>query len=104
LSRPDEPQFAEPWQAQAMAMASLLQQAGCFTAVEWAEALGAQIKRAQASGDPDDGSTYYHHVLGALETLMVEKSISTRELLAARKEAWAAAYGRTPHGRPVTLD
>jgi len=104
LSRPDEPQFAEPWQAQALAMASLLQQAGCFTAAEWAEALGAQIKRAQAAGDPDDGSTYYHHVLGALENLMIAKSISTRELLAARKEAWAAAYGRTPHGRPVTLD
>ncbi len=87
-----------------MAMADLLQQAGCFTAAEWAEALGAQIKRAQACGDPDDGSTYYHHVLGALENLVIEKSISTRALLAARKDAWATACGRTPHGRPVTLD
>jgi nitrile hydratase accessory protein len=104
LSRPDDPPFAEPWQAQTLAMADLLQQAGFFTAAEWATALGAQIRRAQACGDPDDGSTYYHHVLGALEALTIEKSISTQEILTARKDAWAAAYGRTPHGRPVTLD
>lgn len=79
-------------------------QAGRFSSAEWAQYLGAAINRAQASGDPDDGSTYYTHVLDALEHLVLEKSLSTDDLLAARKEAWRAAFARTPHGKPVTLD
>jgi nitrile hydratase accessory protein len=98
-----EPLFAEPWEAQALALAIALQRAGSFTAVEWAEALGAAIKRAQAAGDPDDGSTYYHHVLAALEHLVHEKQIASADLLAARKAAWIDAYERTPHGKPVEL-
>jgi hypothetical protein len=43
-------------------------------------------------------------VLDALEQLVFEKSLSTRDLLTARKEAWRAAYASTPHGRPVRLD
>lgn len=98
-----EPMFAEPWEAQALALAVALQQAGCFTAVEWAEALGAAIRRAQAAGDPDDGSTYYLHVLDALEHLVREKRIAGAGLLAARKAAWIDAYEHTPHGKPVEL-
>jgi nitrile hydratase accessory protein len=98
-----EPLFAEPWEAQALALAIALQQAGCYTAVEWADALGAAIKRAQAAGDPDDGSTYYHHVLAALEHLVQEKKIVTADLLAAKKAAWIEAYEHTPHGKPVEL-
>jgi len=104
LSQPETPQFEEPWQAEALALAVAMQQAGCFTAAEWAEALGAAIARAQASGDPDEGTTYYAHVLDALERLVFEKSFSTRDSIAARKEAWRAAFARTPHGQPVTLD
>lgn len=104
MSQPETPQFEEPWQAEALALAVAMQQAGCFTAAEWAEALGAAIARAQASGDPDDGTTYYAHVLDALERLVFEKSFSTRDSIAARKEAWRAAFARTPHGQPVTLD
>ena len=103
MSQP-EPQFDEPWQAEALALASALQQAGRFSAAEWAEVLSAAIKRAQAAGDPDDGSTYYAHVLDALEHLVFEKALSTRDLVAARKEAWREAYARTPHGKAVTLD
>jgi nitrile hydratase accessory protein len=97
-------QFDEPWQVQALALATALQAAGRFSAKEWATALAAAIARAQAAGDPDDGSTYYAHVLDALEHLVFEKSLATRDLLAARKEAWRAAFANTPHGRPVTLD
>jgi nitrile hydratase accessory protein len=104
LNQPERPQFDEPWQAEALAMAMALQRAGCFSAAEWAEALGAAIARAQAAGDPDDGSTYYTHVLDALERLVFEKSLSTPDLVAARKEAWRVAFARTPHGQPVTLD
>jgi nitrile hydratase accessory protein len=98
-----EPLFAEPWEAQALALAVALQQAGAFTANEWADALGAAIKRAQAAGDPDDGSTYYRHVLAALEQLVHDKGIAGFDILAARKADWVAAYERTPHGKPVEL-
>ena len=98
-----EPLFAAAWEAQVLAIAVALQQAGCFSAVEWANALGAAIKRAQAAGDPDDGSTYYHHVLDALEHLVQEKRIASADLLATRKAAWIDAYEHTPHGQPVEL-
>src|SRR5689334_10320415 len=98
-----EPLFAEAWEAQALALAVALQQAGCFTAVEWSDALGAAIKRAQAAGDPDDGSTYYHHVIAALEHLVQEKQIASADLLAARKAAWSEAYEHTPPGKPVEV-
>src|SRR5579862_9018281 len=62
-SRSEEPRhFDEPWQAEVLALSAALQQAGRFSAAEWAAALGAAIARAQAAGDPDDGSTYYAHV------------------------------------------
>lgn len=101
--RAEGPIFAEPWEAQAMAMAVRLEEGGHFTAAEWAEALGAEIRRAQAAGDPDDGTTYYRHVLAALERLVADKGLLSRDLLARRKAAWSEAYRTTPHGRPVTL-
>ena len=104
MSQHEAPQFDEPWQAEALALSMALMQAGCFSAAEWAASLGAAIKQAQAVGDRDDGSTYYNHVLHALEQLVVERSIVTRDVLAARKEAWRAAYATTPHGQPVLLD
>jgi len=85
-------------------MAMALVRAGRFTPTEWAVSLSAAIKRAHAAGDPDDGSTYYDHVLNALEQLVLEKSLATQDALAARKDAWRAAYARTPHGQPVLLD
>lgn len=103
LPEPDAP-FAEPWQAQALAAAMSLQEAGLVTPAEWSEALGAAIRRAQAAGDPDTGDTYYLHVLNAMETLLRDKQLIGTEELAARKRAWEAAYRATPHGQPVRLD
>ena len=104
MSQPESPQFDEPWQAEALALSMALMQAGCFSAAEWAVSLGAAIKQAQTAGDRDDGSTYYNHVLTALEQLVFERSIVTQDVLTARKEAWRTAYARTPHGQPVLLD
>jgi hypothetical protein len=86
-----------------LALSAALIQAGRISSSEWADALGSAIKRAQAAGDPDDGSTYYQHVLNALEAMALEKALTTHEALAARKEAWRAAYASTPHGQPVHL-
>jgi nitrile hydratase accessory protein len=98
-----EPVFAEPWQAQAFALAVRLNAQGHFTWNEWAAALGAQLEAAAERGEPDDGSRYYEHWLAALEKLVGEKSLVDAAALAERKEAWAEAYRHTPHGQPVSL-
>ena len=97
----DGPVFAEPWQAQVFALTLRLHEDGRFTWAEWADALAAEIRRAQAAGDPDDGSTYYHHWLAALERLAVTKGLATASALAKCKRAWEIAYKTTQHGRPV---
>ena len=98
------PVFAEPWQAQAFALAVRLSEQGHFTWKEWAAALGAELKAAAARGEPDDGTYYYHHWLAALERLVAEKGLASPAALRARKNAWAEAYRATPHGQPVELN
>lgn len=97
------PVFREPWEAQAFAMTLALHTAGLFTWTEWAAILGAEIKKAQAAGDPDTGETYYHHWLAALERIVAEKRVTTREALAHHHHAWQHAAHRTPHGTPIEL-
>jgi nitrile hydratase accessory protein len=97
------PAFAEPWQAQAFALAIKLSEQGHFTWKEWAATLGEELKAAAERGEPDDGSCYYQHWLAALERLVTEKGLTDREAMQERKEAWADAYRHTPHGKPVEL-
>ncbi len=97
------PVFAEPWQAQAFALAVKLSEQGHFTWKEWAAALAEELKAAAQRGEPDDGSRYYQHWLAALERLVTTKDLSDPATLLARKEAWAEAYRHTPHGKPVEL-
>jgi nitrile hydratase accessory protein len=98
-----EPVFAEPWQAQAFALAVKLSEQGHFTWKEWAAALAEELRAAASRGEPDDGTYYYHHWLAALERLVTVKGLSDPEAMLARKEAWADAYRHTPHGKPVEL-
>ena len=97
------PVFKEPWEAEAFAMAIALFDRGLFTWSEWAAALGEEIKRAQAAGDPDTGSTYYHHWLATLERMVTENHLATREALERTHHAWEHAAHRTPHGAPIVL-
>jgi len=92
--------FAAPWQAQAFALTLQLHEQGAFTWPEWAQALSETLA---AAGPQDDGSRYYEHWLAALERLVTEKGLAGAEALDARKHAWADAYRRTPHGKPVLL-
>lgn len=102
-SRDDEPVFEEPWQATAFALAVELHAKGAFTWKEWAAALSEELKAAAARGEPDNGTHYYDHWLAALERLVRERGLSDRDSLVVRKNAWADAYRRTPHGKPVEL-
>jgi nitrile hydratase accessory protein len=97
------PVFAEPWQAQAFALAVKLSEQGHFTWKEWAGALAAELKSAADRGEPDDGSHYYEHWLATLERLVTARGLSSAAALLGRKEAWADAYRHTPHGKPVEL-
>jgi nitrile hydratase accessory protein len=99
----DGPVFAEPWQAQAFALAVKLSEQGHFTWKEWASALADELRAAADRGEPDDGSRYYEHWLTALERVVAAKRVTDPAALLTRKEAWADAYRRTPHGQPVEL-
>jgi nitrile hydratase accessory protein len=93
------PVFAEPWQAQAFALAVRLNAEGAFTWPQWAEALSRELAR-----DPtDDGSRYYQHWVAALEKLIAARGLTSPAEMSGRKAAWAEAYRHTPHGSPVEL-
>jgi nitrile hydratase accessory protein len=98
------PVFGEPWEAQAFAITLALHRRGLFTWTEWSTALAAEVKRAQAGGDPDTGETYYRHWLAALERLVAEKRLSDQAELARYRDAWRRAADRTPHGTPIELE
>ena len=91
-----EPVFAEPWQAQAFAMAVKLSAAGRFTWSEWAQTLGGEIAQR-----PD--RSYYECWLAALENLAVRKGLMTPAELNHRAADWERAAKATPHGQPIEL-
>jgi nitrile hydratase accessory protein len=99
----EAPVFAEPWEAQAFALVLSLKERGVFSSQEWAAALGEEIRRAQAAGDPDTGETYYRHWLAALERLVTAKGLADAQTLARTRAAWQHACARTPHGMPIEL-
>jgi len=101
---PRDQVFDEAWQAQVLAIADTMVQAGRFSATEWAETLGAELRAAEALGKPDTTQTYYEAALAALERLTTGATPITGADLAERKADWTRAYERTPHGQPVLLE
>lgn len=99
----DGPVFAEPWQAQAFALTVQLSRAGYFNWPEWADQLAGVLRDAAANDPLDDGSHYYDYWLLALERLCLAKGLTDAPALNSRTAAWADAYRRTPHGKPVEL-
>jgi nitrile hydratase accessory protein len=97
------PVFAEPWHAQAFALAVTLSDRGHFTWKEWAGELANTIRAAADRGEHDDGSRYYDYWLATLERVVMAKGLADQATLVARKDLWAAAYRNTPHGTPVEL-
>jgi len=95
----DGPVFAEPWQAQAFAMAVRLHQLGHFTWPDWAAELSRQI----ASAGPESSREYYEHWLDTLEVMVASSGLSSESELRDRREHWRAAAAATPHGQPIEL-
>lgn len=102
-TRDGEPAFAEPWHAQALAMADLLVRSGQISAARWAETLGSEIKALEISGAADETETFFRAVLSALERLLSTDGRITPSELDKREHAWEHAYLSTPHGQPVKL-
>lgn len=95
----DGPVFAEPWQAQAFAMAVRLHEQGHFTWGEWASELSRHIAAAGSSDTKD----YYEHWLSALESMATATGLATESELVERKDAWQRAASVTAHGEPIVL-
>jgi len=95
--------FSEPWEAQSFAMALALHKTGLFKWSEWTATLADEIKRAQAAGDPADGTTYYRHWQAALERVIAAKGLADRAAIDRYSDAWSRAARRTPHGTPIAL-
>jgi len=92
----DGPVFAEPWEAQAFAMAVKLNEAGLFSWTEWAGTLGAELRALPER-------PYYESWLAALEKLVEAKGVMTSPERIARIDAWDRAAKATPHGQPIKL-
>lgn len=93
------PVFAEPWQAQAFAMAVRLHEQDHFTWTEWA----AELSRHIDAAGPADTSDYYEHWLATLESLVLSLNLTSDAELRDRKDAWQRAAEATPHGHPIEL-
>jgi len=98
---PPSDAFDEAWQAQVLAIAATMVEAGHFTLGDWAAALGGEL--AAANDQPDTLQTYYLCALSALEKLSDDHANITAQSQARRKADWVTAYENTPHGRPVAL-
>jgi nitrile hydratase accessory protein len=80
--------FSEPWEAKAFAIIVKLAQSGHFGWSEWVECFSREVAAATAietaGGQP---KTYYEQWLNAAETLLIDKGVTSREQLIARRFA-----------------
>jgi nitrile hydratase accessory protein len=106
LIPPAEPEaaFAEPWHAQAFAVAMQLSRGGAFTWSDWVAVFSAEIRAHPARAGEDSSSTYYRQFLAALETILEARGYTSRQEIATMQARWDAAYRATPHGMPVALE
>lgn len=99
-----EPVFEAPWHAQLFALTVHLNEAGRFDWPDWAMRFGATLKRHGVDRDLNGGDDYFAAWLETLERLLAEDGSAGALELAKMRNAWEAAYLRTPHGAPVELD
>lgn len=99
-----EPVFEAPWHAQLFALTVHLNEAGQFAWPDWAARFGATLKRHGLDKASNGGDDYFLAWLETLEALLTETGAAEAQALKEMRAAWEAAYLRTPHGMPVTLE
>ena len=86
--------FAEPWEAKAFAIIVKLAQAGHFSWSEWVECFSKEVAAATAvEAAGGNAKTYYEQWLNAAETLLVDKGMTSREQLLAKRFAIGSVGG-----------
>lgn len=93
--------FDAPWHGQAFALAVALNEAGHFSWPEWTEVFSATLKQLGREKPLDGSDDYYLAWVSALETMLSQKGMADKDLFAAMKANWTAAFLNTPHGQPV---
>lgn len=98
-----EPVFEAPWHAQVFALTVHLNEAGHFDWPDWARRFGATLKRHGLAKELNGGEDYFAAWLETLEGFLDEIGMVAPGDVATLRDAWEAAYLRTPHGDPVKL-
>lgn len=104
MSGAPEPVFEAPWHAQLFALTVHLNEAGHFVWSDWAARFGATLKRHGLERSLNGGDDYFAAWLETLERYLAEIEMADAGAVESMRAAWEAAYLRTPHGVPVTLD
>ena len=80
--------FAEPWEAKAFAIIVELSLAGHFSWSDWVDCFSKEVAAAAALEAAGAASnTYYEQWLNAAETLLIEKGITSKAQLQAKRFA-----------------
>lgn len=98
-----EPAFEAPWHAQVFALTVHLNEAGHFGWGDWAARFGATLRAHGVDSELNGGEDYFAAWLETLETFLTDLDLAAPGDVSALRDAWEAAYLRTPHGQPVTL-
>ncbi|MDO9418773.1 nitrile hydratase accessory protein [Pararhizobium sp.] len=101
VSAEGAPVFAEPWHAEAFAMAVVLNEKGVFTWGEWAQALSAEL---HVPGARDDAGDYFDCWVAALSKLVTAHAGVAQADLEALTHSWQRAAEATPHGMAIMLE
>jgi nitrile hydratase accessory protein len=80
--------FSEPWEAKAFAIVITLARAGHFSWPEWVECLAKEVAVATAiEAKGGVSKTYYEQWLDAVERILVDKGVTSKDQLAGRRFA-----------------
>ena len=80
--------FAAPWEAKAFAMIVEMSQAGHFAWSEWVDCFSKEVAVATAiEAAGGIAPSYYEQWLNAAETLLIDKGITSRAQLVAKRFA-----------------
>ena len=98
-----EPVFAQPWHAQAFALAVAMNEAGHFSWTDWADRFSQTLAAHGLTRELDGGDDYFTAWLAALESLLADRDMAPNADVERLRDAWEQAYLTTPHGAPVHL-